>query len=253
MFEREHLKLGISERPYGSQYYLYLSRSGKLIERAKGADNSFGYQGMSSDRMSRSIRGFGALLGYPRCCTDFFVDNGHLPGRELPYKFIPDKGIDFRFNNLLNGVSNHYLSFHQPCSYSCPASGDYLKRIYNAIGREDPGFRNELDLYLKAPYLVVFNLNLKLNNAWDTRRGFYFDGKVDQNAILYRESIFFRTTYPEYDNKATDRSMEDLKEAIAQGNRIVCGEDSISVYRDRELLDRFEKRDSFYISLFDFT
>lgn len=253
LFEKENLKLGISERPFGSQYYLYLSRSRKLIEEAKRADNSFSYQEMSPDEMSKSIRKFGALLGYPKCCTDFFVDSGSLCGRELPDKFVPDKAIDFRFNNLLNGVSNQYLSFHVPCSYSCPVSGDYLKRIYNAIGREEPGFRDELDRYLRAPYMVIFNLNLPMSNAWDRRMGFYFDGRVDNNIIYYKKSIFFRTNYPEYDNKDTDKGMESLKEAIGKGNRIECGEGSISVYRDKELLDRFERRESFYISLFDFT
>jgi hypothetical protein len=251
-FAKKNLGLGISEKPFGSQYYLYLSASEELIEKARAADNSFRYHEMSREKMSRSIREFGALLGYPKCCTDFFVEKMQMLGRDLPGKFIPDKRIDFRFNNLLNGVSNHFLSFHEPCSYTCQASESYLKRIYGAVCEKEPGFGKELDRYLKAPYLVVFNLDLHMSEAWDRRMGFYFDGEADGSIISYRKSVFFRTRFPEYEKGVRDKYIERLKQTVARGNRIECGEKSVSVYRDKRLLGNFEKRESLHISLFDF-
>ena len=207
---------------------------------------------MSQEEMSRSIRDFGALLGYPKCCTDFFVEKMQMFGRELPGKFIPNKRIDFRFNNLLNGVSNHSLSFHEPCSYTCQASEGYLKRIYSAVCKEEPGFGRELERYLRVPYLVVFNLGLHMSEAWDRRMGFCFDGEVDSGIISYRKSFFFRTRFPEYEKEGTDMGIERLKQAVARGNRIECGEKSVSVYMDKGLLGEFERRESLHISLFDF-
>lgn len=251
-FGNEGLRVEISEKALGSEHYLYLSKSAGMARDAKKHDYSFRYHGMSAEEIKRNLLRFGKILGYPECCSEFLADNMDLPAKNFPDKFVPKNEISFYFNNLLNGFSNHSLSFHQPCSYNCRASGKYLKGIYRAVMREEPRFREELDRYLKYPYMVIFNPEFQFSNAWETRKGFCFDGYVKNNTIHYGDSVFFRTEYPEYDNDVTDDEIEKLKTAISMGNKVMFGKNSVYVHRDNGLLGEFKNSGNSHKSLFVF-
>ncbi len=238
--------------PFSSQFFLYVSKSSNIINQAKKFDNTFTHDGMSNDAMKRTIINFGKFLGYPECCTKFLTENMPLIAKEIKWKFHPRGDIDFSFNNTLNSITNHYLSFHQSCSYTCPNSRKYLHDIYKAIGKEDSGFQKDLKKHLKAPYLLVFNLGLKLSMAWDRRQGFLFDGEVTKNQIKYNDFSFFNTTYPEYDNSKIDDNIEKLKESIKNGNKIIIENDSILILRDSELIIEIKNSDTFKTSIFNF-
>jgi len=253
VFEAENLKVEISEKPFGSQYYVYLSKSDKLAQEAKKCDNSFNYQNMSGEELSASVEKFGIILGYPKCCAKFLAGNMNLYGKQAGDKLKPHEPISFLLNNLLNGFSNHYLSFHQPCSYNCSKSLEYLEKIYNVIANEEPKFRDELDRYLKGPYLVIFNLNLSLNVAWERRSGFCFDGRVKNNTIDYKDFAYFKTNYPDYENvNANEAALENIKKMISRGNKIVCRDDMVYFYKDEHFLGSIMNKDTFHISLFVF-
>ncbi len=240
-----------SERVYASSYYIYVSKSEDIARDSKKADNSF--RNIRSNReRSRSIMEFGRLLGYPECCSSFLARNMDRKGSSLGEKFAPKRRMSFLANNILNGVTNHYFSFHYPCSYDCRETLNNAGRLYRAMGRELPDMRSEVDMYLRSPFLVFFDLGLDYSNSWDTRKGFWFDGTAREGAIFYNRAIFFETCFPEY-NERHMPGLGRLREAVTRGDAIMAEGKTMKVWSGDRLLYEHRNKEKCWASVFDFS
>jgi His-Xaa-Ser system radical SAM maturase HxsC len=248
--ERDSLKIMHSDKTINSQYYLYLSRCEELIRKAMDADTSFQSDKLAdSDRIDKAFK-FGRLLGYPECCVNYYTEHMADYASDYPQRFNPPTKISFYLNNILNSVSNHYLSFHCACSYNCRETLKYNRGILSSIEEEEPLFAQELRIHLKKPFLMFFDLNLHLNVSWDNRRGFMFDGKLENGVLTYSNVYYIKTNYPET-IQGYDYNLGLLFEKLKQGSKIRFVNNSIEIYKDNGIICT-KKNIGLYHSLFNF-
>ncbi|HRY52554.1 MAG TPA: DUF483 domain-containing protein [Candidatus Portnoybacteria bacterium] len=238
-------------------FSLYISQDKALAQKAKLADPSFKIidQKKSFNEVVDSVRDFGNLLSYPKCCLEKYIqntlDNIKLGEAEV-FKSLPSK-ISFLFNNQLNGLSNFYLSFHMPCSFGCKKSQSYLEKIFKAVKKASPDFSLKLTEHLKNPFLVFFDLTQPgLYASWDKRQGFIFDGKIIGQELCYSAVIFFKTNYPEFQGAKDSSQVASIQEKIKEGNRLVFSAKGFTVFKDKKKLFSWENSEDIKSYLFNF-
>jgi len=256
---KKHSLYGIcsDERLLG-KYNLYISKSKKLAFQAKKTDPSFKIinQNKSFNEVVAEVREFGRLLSYPDCCVKKYIknvlNNVTITQSEI-FTNLP-KEINFVFNNLLNGLSNYYLSFHFPCSFNCKKTLIYQKRIFDKVKQISPLFSQALKNYLQNPYLVFLAPALgNMYVSWDNRKGFILNGAIRNNELLYSQVIYFKTQYPDYEkSEIKNKELTLLLSKIPDGNRIIFGKDDFKVFRNKSLLYRFKNTESLRVYLFNF-
>ena len=96
-----------------------------------------------------------------------------------------------------------------PCSYSCPETIKSVGRLRREIGKNEPGYVELADHYLKMPFLVLYE-----------RKFYCFDGQLKDGKIKYTNVCF-----PIHDHSlASDSYEEDLKNGDTiklEGRRIL--------------------------------
>jgi len=252
------LKVFRSDEKLFGKYNLYISKSEKLALQAKKTDHSFKIinQNKSFNEVADEIREFGRLLSYPSCCLEKYIENVlnnvTLTQSEI-FTNLP-KEINFLFNNLLNGLSNYYLSFHFPCSFNCKKTLIYQKRIFDKVKQDSPLFAEALENYLQNPYLVFLDSTLgNMYVSWDNRKGFIFNGVTQNNELLYSQTIYFETQYPDYKkDKTKDMRLSSLSDKIREGNKIIFTKDGFKVLKNKSLLHQFKNRENLRLYLFNF-
>lgn len=107
----------------------YVSKDRAIVEQAKLAE------------MSKDYLLFGNLLGYPRCCSEYYVAEEPARGDQdfiVPLiKAAGDSVYPFA-NNILRRDDGLTLIFHFPCSLACSESEKIGLKIFNLIRRLDP-------------------------------------------------------------------------------------------------------------------
>lgn len=102
------------------------------------------------------IREIGKLLGYPACCTEFFLntentyDNNMLPVRTL----LNTRG---RLNPLLNRIGEYVFISHIPCGYNCKNSGKIARVVFDEIRNEYGQDTADKMLAANSARVVYFN------------------------------------------------------------------------------------------------
>jgi len=93
--------------------------------------------------LTGNVQEFGLLLGYPKCCVKFFINNFSInnPNPELKHsemdKVHPLLNISQRRNDAV-------LISHFPCSFNCNASIDIAERKLTLIKQNFRGRAQEL-------------------------------------------------------------------------------------------------------------
>lgn len=239
-FSKHNLKMVCSGSKMFGVYNVYVARTKALAERAKKVDPTFKiYE--EKKIFSESIdyvKEYSYLLNYPVCCFENYLDNINnkiLVSNLGVFNDIPDK-IDFRFNNLLNGITNYYISFHSPCSYECKNSDKYQRDIFSAVEELSPEYAEKLKYMLSNPFLVVVkNVANSAYKAWDQRVGLIFDGKFGGDVLRYDKYVFFQTAYRDYDNSNNNELLEKFIDA-----------NSNSINRQDFFVDKNKKNNSTY-------
>lgn len=256
---KKHSLYGIcsDERLLG-KYNLYISKSKKLAFQAKKTDPSFKIinQNKSFNEVVDDVREFGRLLSYPDCCVKKYIENAlnnvTITQSEI-FTNLP-KEINFLFNNLLNGLSNHYLSFHLPCLFNCKKTLIYQRRIFDKVKQDSPLFAQALENYLRNPYLVFLDPALgNMYVSWDNRKGFILNGKIHGNELSYSQIIYFKTQYPDYEkSEMKNKELTLSLNKIAEGNKIIFTKDGFKVLKNKSLLYQFKNTENLRVCLFNF-
>lgn len=256
--KRHSLIAACSDKMLLGKYNLYASRDKKSAIEAKNLDPSFRIINEKNKfgEIVKDVRKFSRLLSYPNCCIEGYISNilKNVFFAESPaFKIIPRK-INFLFNNLLNGVSNHYLSFHFPCSFACRKTLDYQKKIFGKIRRFSPLFAGEIETYLRHPCLVFLNPALgNMYASWDNRMGFIFNGRTNGRELFYLRALVFKTNYPDYaGNQKDGREFPPILAWINQGDRLVFRDNGFWILKGQSLLYKFKNSESLFAYFFNF-
>lgn len=242
---------------------IYLSGSKDNARAAKEADSALREiqkepsREKKVDLFMENLCMLGRLLSYPDCCVHEYVKNRFLEQNDLAdcatWKSIPEK-IDFYFNNFLHGASNHFLSFHVPCSFFCQKTKKYSQKIFTEIEKASPVFAREIKKNLRRPYLVFMNGEYKDGYiSWDHRECFLFEGVVEGKKIAYSGVLRFKTDYRDFERrKESEEKLMQVAELIGKGNEIIFDEGGFKVLKNSIFLGQFARNKLLGHYLFNF-
>lgn len=125
-WKNKTLRVVSPESGEGDPIY-YIAGSNEILNEIGSAE----FSGNSSK--------FGQLLGYPKCCQDFFKKYFRLANEKqcdfVLHTLSETKGdypYDFH-NNYASRYFGYSLLSHFPCSFNCRESSDLAERYYNAL------------------------------------------------------------------------------------------------------------------------
>lgn len=209
-------------------YYIYISRSGDLVEKAKKTDPSIG---------TGDPRKFGSVLGYPECC----VERLRPENVESVFLSEPVQTFDYRLNFFIN-FTNYYLVSHVPCSGACRRSLEYSKSLFEKVKEFDSDYAARMRENLKLPVLVYFPDDTPANSL-DRRETVVFDGEFEGDSLHYTG----------FETDSSPDSGNDIKEnlpTLKKGDVLELGEGSIIIQKDEERLGSLPA-DSYTLFRFD--
>lgn len=106
-------------------FFVYLSKDKKIAEKAKLAEEN------------NEHKELGLLLGYPKCCCDFFVKNFNDKNTDLTLKVLENSNAcEFPF--YTNIAARHFdvaLLSHFPHSFECKPSIEIAKNNLKVINK----------------------------------------------------------------------------------------------------------------------
>lgn len=197
--------------------YFYLSRTKTLAMQACSIDPEYS-SSRDTKKNQAKIKDFAAILGYPTCCVDAYLKIGQ---KKLTLSLNADKNPPFYLNNFLHGTSNHYLSFHLPCSYSCSKSLRYNQGIFHAIQKEFPEFAESLKNILTRPLLVRFWKSQK-DTFFDNRGIVILDGILKDGVLRYHSAAAAIPLYARISVAAQNRFFDSFIPLLQGSDRIAC-------------------------------
>lgn len=212
----------------------YVSKNKKFSELTKELDPDYLESKDKDMDILKRFLAFGGFLNYPECCIRYFLES---PKTELCKSMnkIP-KEISFLSNNLLYGVTNHFITSHIPCSYDCKKTLQYQKKLFAAIKKNKPAFANELIKYLRRPYVIFLNQELKITEAWEKRRGVVFTGELKNNGLRYTEAIPFEANTP---YKKESYGEDKIFKQIEAGDMIKINSKGFTVFQRKKKIFEF--------------
>lgn len=255
-FKKHNLIAVPSDEILFEKFNVYISKLKRYALEAKKCDPSYKIvkENKSFNEVVGLVRKFSQLISYPKCCIDQYVESTfrsqNLSSNKTFLK-IPNR-IPFVFNNMLNGVSNIFISFHVPCSFSCKNTLVYNQEIFNAIKKLSPSFAQEIEKLLKRPYLIFLQPQLSAYASWDMRKGFMFKGKVKKNELVYSEALYFKTNYPDYKKNKNPDDISDINRLIQKGDRIKFDSSGFIVYLGKKKIGKFLNSNELKSFLFNF-
>jgi hypothetical protein len=255
-FKKHNLIAISSDEILFGKFNVYISKLKRYALEAKKCDPSYKIikNKKSFNDVVEDVGRFSELIGYPSCCINQYVESAlqseNLASNKTFLK-IP-KRISFVFNNILNGVSNIFISFHVPCSFSCKKTLAHNQKIFNAIKKLSPSFAQEIEKLLKRPYLIFLQPQLSAYASWDMRKGFMFRGKVKKNELVYSETFYFKTNYPDYKKNKNPDDISDMNQLIQKGDRIKFDSNGFIVYSGKKKIGKFLNSSELKSFLFNF-
>ena len=124
--------------------FLYISKDKNITIDAKNAEEN-------NDHM-----GLGLLLGYPKCCTEFFSKHFSENKTDLTLKTLENsKGFEFSFlNNICTRHFDVSLLSHFPHSFECTPSLEMAKNNLELINEDSKEIADFFEKMLKC--LVIY-------------------------------------------------------------------------------------------------
>ncbi len=154
----------------------------------------------------------GMVLGYPKCCCEFFEEKYDKFNTDLTLDTLKNsQGFEFPFHT--NIAARHFdaaLLSHFPCSFSCKQSIAIGKRNVEMMGKYAPQIAAEMIAMLKSP--IVY-----------TNKGVFIfrDHKQDGNKISFKGIL------PTSNSKLSYYLSEEKKFTIINKNKIIIGKETI--------------------------
>jgi len=254
---KKHKLIAIpSDRVLFGKFNVYISKLKRHAFEARKCDPSYKIikERRSFNDVVDEVEKFSRLISYPDCCINQYIEST-LQSEDLisnkTFSKIP-KRIPFVFNNILNGVSNVFISFHVPCSFSCKKTFSYNTKIFNTVKKSSPSFSQDMENLLKRPYLVLLQPHLSAYASWDLRKGFIFEGKIKKNELVYSKALYFKTSYPDYKKSKSSDNIARINEIVQRGNRIEFNKDGFNVYCKKKKIGKFSDNNELKSFLFNF-
>jgi len=121
-YSDKSIKIGKGD-PRKGHFFVYLSKSRETAEKAKLAEEKQNHPEL------------GLLLGYPKCCCEFFQKNFSAKNTDLTLKIL-ENSEGFEFPLYTNIAARHFdvsLLSHFPHSFECRPSVEIAKNNLDAI------------------------------------------------------------------------------------------------------------------------
>lgn len=228
-----------------SRYQIFISRRKSVIDSLVAAYDK------------PDLRAIGILLGYPRCCVEFYFARADSIDRDRPpylavendliaasaprdrRLFVPPMNFlthyDGRVVNgriMLNGdfkkifteLFSYSLTDHCPCSLSCRESAARGKLVLDVLRKKDPAWADRAAELAGNPVLYLENFRFFILKSED----------CDFNGINYSSVLFSSEAKP-----------SELGAALKRGRRAAIRRNSVIISRGgREILktDCFSKK-----------
>jgi|SRR3989338_2270851 len=143
-------------------FFVYLSKNKETAEKAKSAEGE-----------NNHIE-FGLLLGYPKCCCEFFEENFDEKNTDLTLKILENSnGNEFTFCN--NIAARHFdvaLLSHFPHSFECKPSIEIAKNNLKTIQKHSKqlatmfaGILQEIVVYTMEEGIFLLRKHEKINDG----------------------------------------------------------------------------------------
>ena len=112
--------------PREGLYFVYLAQEEQLAYLA------------SYYELTNNHRELGLLLGYPRCCIQFFINSFHKNNLN------PEHKPTNPWTNLTQRELDFCLLSHFPCSSECSKSIQQAQHYFNTIKKNNPSYAQKL-------------------------------------------------------------------------------------------------------------
>ena len=155
--------------PRKGYFFVYLSKNKEAAERAKLAEGN------------NSHVELGLLLGYPKCCCQFFAEKFDGRNTDLTLKSLQNSN-EFEFPFYMNIAARHFdasLLSHFPHSFECEPSMEIAKKNFKTVQKHS----REL--------AEMFSSILHAAAVYTMREGVFLLKKYEKisNRILYGEVL----------------------------------------------------------------
>lgn len=184
----------------------------------------------SKDRNERhqAEREIGALLGYPSCCIDAYIERNHRSRTEEI--LAPYMNTSGEINPLLNPTCFLFYT----CSCNCEKAGSIAEIIQEI---------------LKLKYPEAYEWNRKRCRMpvlfWDAARLLLLEGEADSSGILYSNVHIPR--YLADDSHPLLNDLREMQAGLSTGNRLSIRSDGVHVHQDDDELFVFDRESILYL------
>jgi hypothetical protein len=164
----------------GGVVHVFVARSDDAIERGyKAGWYPLIIGGVAYHKPFIDHFRFGAALGVPECCNTFFMKEN--PKRNFLYTILKNtRGMPHYLCNCLPKDNIYSYTYHMPCSFNCAETLRYAEALREEIKIREPRFAAQIDLRLKAPFLV-----------FEEQFVYTFDDYVVDFGTIYYKRAFF--------------------------------------------------------------
>lgn len=154
---------------------------------------------------------FGAALGYPTCCQQFFRQRNNWHNDNTYYASWEKSHFvgNWRMNNFWRHTPFTLIS-HMSCSALCVATAHMAERVWQQLWQELPDYAAVCRRQLQRPVLCLNELRL-----------YAFDGVVQQGDCLH---------YTHVDPLSPTSEADQILHELRRGNRCVVDGNIVRVY-----------------------
>ncbi|WP_157252725.1 aKG-HExxH-type peptide beta-hydroxylase [Nonomuraea typhae] len=212
----------------GTEAHVFLARDPGALDRVVGAGwYPLIIDGVVVNKHRADHDKFGAALGYPACCQDFFRHRNNWNDDNTYYAaLLNTRGTPSPLCNPFLRHSVFGLVPYMPCSYTCPATVEYATRLRDHIAGELPGYAAAMDAALRRTVLCVSEL-----------RTYWFDG---ERVSRHRDEVEIR--YHGVQSLYRVEAEDPLHELLRAGDRCVLDGEVLRVHRGDTYIGGYRTR-----------
>ena len=158
---------------------------------------------------------------------------------ELFQYVMSKKKLDWHTNYLLRFTTPYYLLAYKVCSFDCKKSINIANKIYLNILDFDPIYAKKIEFHLKLPILFDDSKKGHLYNKIDRMKALVFCGQFNNsNCVEYNKtfSLYKNHFFPEF----------------RRGNKICVSDDKISIFKNKKLIEKINRKNKYDSILFKF-
>lgn len=156
--------------PYPGLYHIYISKDSNKTDFLKLLENK------------NDDGAIGKLLGYPKCCVEFFMENREKQQRLQNDYIMPalNNSEGFKFPFYTNYAMRYFdvtLLSHFPHNFNCEYSIKIAKNNLQCIKKYSDDLGNKFETMLKGPVLYTENKGIFM----------FKDYKLNNNILEFKE------------------------------------------------------------------